>query len=118
MDGGWTWSRWQLDQIMMSYLGSLFTIQRFCAWAAGQEGGTRCYIELWNTSNKSLLVYRLVHAPVTRESGVRLPDREFVFLCLYEVWCQLLPFSAGQYSIVREAKGQDVICVLRAWHYR
>ena len=27
----------------------------------------------------SLLVYRLVHAPVTRESWVRLPDRE-IFL--------------------------------------
>ena len=28
-----------------------------------------------------MLVYRLVHAPVTRESGVRLPDRErFSFL--------------------------------------
>ena len=28
----------------------------------------------------SLVVYRLVHAPVTRESGVRLPDRELKFL--------------------------------------
>ena len=27
-------------------------------------------------SDMSLLVYRLVHAPVTRESGVRLPARE------------------------------------------
>ena len=26
---------------------------------------------------QSLVVYRLVHAPVTRESGVRLPAREY-----------------------------------------
>ena len=33
--------------------------------------------------NKSLVVYRLVHAPVTRESGVRLPAREYAFFsCL------------------------------------
>ena len=28
--------------------------------------------------NMSLLVYRLVHAPVTRESWVRLPGKEFL----------------------------------------
>ena len=32
---------------------------------------------------KSLVVYRLVHAPVTRESGVRLPARENFFLFLH-----------------------------------
>ena len=32
------------------------------------------------TIKQSLVVYRLVHAPVTRESGVRLPAREFIFV--------------------------------------
>ena len=30
-------------------------------------------------SNISLVVYRLVHAPVTRESGVRFPARELTY---------------------------------------
>ena len=32
---------------------------------------------------KSLVVYRLVHPPVTRESGVRLPARETLFFFLF-----------------------------------
>ena len=32
---------------------------------------------------KSLVVYRLVHPPVTRESGVRLPAREAYFFCFF-----------------------------------
>ena len=32
---------------------------------------------------KSLVVYRLVHPPVTRESGVRLPARETLFFLFF-----------------------------------
>ena len=36
-------------------------------------------------SNISLVVYRLVHAPVTRESGVRFPARErLLFSSLFQ----------------------------------
>ena len=61
------------------------------------EHALDCQVNSKYFSNISLVVYRLVHAPVTRESGVRLPAREsFAFsysdpTCL--VWVSLLQNS-------------------------
>ena len=50
-----------------------FVDERRCKVTAHRNtGGNAC--------DKSLVVYRLVHPPVTRESGVRLPARETLFV--------------------------------------
>ena len=45
-------------------------------------------------SNMSLVVYRLVHPPVTRESGVRLPAEEDTFFSALHQVDEGLPVDA------------------------
>ena len=82
---------------------NLQTTLRFCSPCLSDPEGagiTGIETQRRNRPNKSLVVYRLVHPPVTRESGVRLPARETLFLAQ-----PLLLSAVSHPTVVSRQKG-------------